>query len=175
MPCKGGYRTRIEDGKRRRVQERKYEQSAERTYWLNLVHRVHKTEEGFNGLPKVEKTYYAVSCLIGEVYNGGFDQFFSNSAGAMYAYALDGLFELEAERSAALLIAAKETLFGEKLVPIDRTERVNVMPTYSESSAESATVSARLDVLDKDFYTDPDRLAERREKYANEHALYTAG
>lgn len=172
MPCKGGYRERIEEGKRQRDQERAYEQSAERKYWLSLVNRVYETPEGFDGLAAQEKLYYAVSCLIGEVYNGGFDQFFSNSSGALYAQALNGLFELEADDSAALLVQAKEALFGQQPVPLDRAHRVQLMPTVD---ADSPTVSRRLDELDKAFYADPDRLAERCEAYARKHHLYPGG
>jgi hypothetical protein len=172
MPCKGGYRERIEEGKRQRERERAYEQSAERKYWLNLVQRVHETPEGFYGLAEQEKLYYAVSCLIGEVYNGGFDQFFSNSSGALYAHALNGLFELEAEASAALLVQAKEALFGQQPVPLDRALRLKLMPTVA---AESPAVSERLDALDTAFYADSDRLAERCAAYAAEHQLYPGG
>lgn len=172
MPCKGGYRKRIDESKRRREQERLHDQSTERKYWLDLVSRVHKTKDGFSGLSKPEKTYYAISCFIGEVYNGGFEQFFSNSSGDLYAYALNGLCELEAKKSAAQLIAAKEALFGERSVPIDRTERVNLMPRMSENSNESLLYSEQLDVLDKAFWSDPDKLAEQCKRFAIENALY---
>jgi len=172
MPCKGGYRQRIEEGKRRREQERAYEQSDERKYWVSLVHRIHETPEGFDGLAEPEKLYYAVSCLIGEVHNGGFDQFFSNSTGAMYGYALSGLFELEAEASAALLVRAKEVLFGESPVPVDRTQRAQSMPTVCQ---DNSPVLKQLDKLDVAFYADPDLLAERCKAYALKHQLYADG
>ena len=98
MPCKGGYRERIEAGKSRREEEKKYEQSAERQYWLGLSSRVHGSPSGFNELPQPEQTYFSLGCLIGEVYNGGLHQFFFNSSGAMYGVALDGLFELTTVR-----------------------------------------------------------------------------
>ncbi len=75
-PCKGGYRANIEAGKKRREEERIYEQSAERKHWRALVSRVYDRPSGFEALRAPEKLYFAVSCLIGEVYNGGFDQFF---------------------------------------------------------------------------------------------------
>ncbi|EHP41763.1 hypothetical protein OR16_18261 [Cupriavidus basilensis OR16] len=88
MPCKGGYRQQIDDGKKRRVRERQCGESAEREYWTGLVNRVHGEGGGFLSLGIHEKTYFAVTCLIGEVYSGGFHQFFSNSAGECYEYAL---------------------------------------------------------------------------------------
>lgn len=168
-PCKGGYRKRIEEGKKQRVRDREYEQSAERKYWLALVDRVFKTPQGMAGLSQPEKTYYAVSCLIGEVYNGGFDQFFSNSSGELYGLALDGLLEFGADKSAGLLIQAKEVLFGEGPVPLDRTKRLKLMPTMGN---ESHPAWGKLDSLDKEFYEDPDRLAEKCKAYAISHHLY---
>ncbi len=167
MPCKGGYRQRIEDGKKQR--EREYEQSAERKYWLALVDRVFKTSQGMAGLSQPEKTYYAVSCLIGEVYNGGFDQFFSNSSGELYGLALDGLLEFGADKSAGLLIQAKEVLFGDELVPLDRSKRLKLMPTMGN---ETHPAWGKLDLLDREFYEDPDRLAEKGKAYAISHHLY---
>jgi hypothetical protein len=172
MPCKGGYRDRIEAGKRQREEDRAYEQSAERKYWRNLVGRVHDTSAGFNGLRSEEKTYFAVSCLIGEVYNGGFDQFFSNSSGEMYGIALAGLWELEANVSAGLLLRAKEVLFGGRLVPVNQGERCKQMPTVGNDAAPE---HKQLDELDKLFYEDPDKLGDRCKLFAISNGLYADG
>ncbi|TDP07696.1 uncharacterized protein DUF4375 [Roseateles asaccharophilus] len=172
MPCKGGYREQIEQGKRRREADRIYEQSAERKHWKDLVHRVHHSPEGFNGLGREEKIYFAVSCLIGEVYNGGFDQFFSNSAGGMYGVALAGLLELEADESARLLLQAKEILFGDQSVPMDQAQRCRLMPTIGNDEAPEV---AQLDRLDKLFYEDPDKLGERCRGFAIDSGLYADG
>lgn len=169
MPCKGGYRERIEQGKLRREQQSAYEQSSERKYWLMLVDRVHKQPKGFDELLQSEKTYFAVSCLIGEVFNGGFEQFFSNSSGELYGLALDGLFEMEAEVSAALLVQAKEVLFGDATVPQDRMVRIERM------SAKNLEAPARgqLEGLDKAFCADQDHLDERCKSFALGHRLYS--
>lgn len=169
VPCKSGYRSQIEAGKKRRDREREYERSAGRKYWLALLDRIHRTSQGLASLSQPEKTYYAVSCLVGEVYNGGFDQFFSNSSGALYGLALDGLFELRAEQSAALLVQAKELLFGDGPVPSDRAERLRLMPTVGN---DSHPAWQRLDSLDRAFWDDPDQLAEKCTAYANRHHLY---
>nr|WP_316643371.1 DMP19 family protein [uncultured Roseateles sp.] len=168
----GGYRERIEAGKRQREVDRAYEQSAERKYWRTLVDRVHRTSEGFDGLRPEEKTYFAVSCLIGEVYNGGFDQFFSNSSGEMYGIALAGLWELEANVTAGLLLRAKEVLFGDGLVPVDRSERCSQMPTIGNDAAPG---HKQLDELDRLFYEDPDKLGERCKCFAISNGLYADG
>jgi len=167
MPCKGGYRANIEAGKKRREQERAYEQSAERKYWVELVRRVHTTQDGLQQLMNTEKTYFAVSCLIGEVYNGGFDQFFSNSTGALYAYAFDGLLEMEAEESAAQLARAKQILFGDANIPIDQMER-------NEKMRQSSSTS-ELEAVDKEFWADREGLGARCAQYAITHGLYEDG
>ena len=164
MPCKGGYKQRIEDGKKRRQQEREYDKSPERLYWLGLIKRVHH-EPGFDALGAAEKTYYAVSCLIGEVYNGGFYQFFSNTSGSLYGYALDGLMEMEAAKSVQLTIRAKEFLFGNHTVPTDHRARNDLLP-------ELEGLDEALNKVDKPFWEDPDKLGERCEQFAKLHGLY---
>jgi hypothetical protein len=165
MPCKGGYRADIEASKKRREQERLYEQSAERKHWLALVKK--ESETGFHALTPPEKTYFALSCLIGEVYNGGFEQFFSNSSGSMYGHALSGLLDIEAHGTAALLQEAKDVLFGSGNVPIDRTERYKAMRQLGNDD--------QLNVLDKAFWEDRDSLGERCQQYAIQHGLYQDG
>ncbi|MCR1764692.1 DMP19 family protein, partial [Pseudomonas aeruginosa] len=97
MPCKGGYRQNIEDGKRFHTERRRYLASPQALYWSALVNRVYDGREGFAGLSPAERSYYAVSVLSGEVHNGGFDQYFGNSSGDQYQAARAGLRELEAE------------------------------------------------------------------------------
>jgi hypothetical protein len=165
MPCKGGYRERIEAGKRRREEEKKYAQSTERRYWLSLSSKVHSSAEGAGGLKPAEKTYYAIRCLIGEVYNGGHEQYFFNHSGSMYGAALAGLLEIEALRSAALLQRAKDLLFGNTPVPMDTEVRRRFL-------LERDLFPAELDDLDKAFWKNEERLDERCEKYAHDHQLY---
>ncbi|MBU1350559.1 MAG: DMP19 family protein [Gammaproteobacteria bacterium] len=164
MPCKGGYRQRIEDGKKRREQERLYEKSPERLYWKALVDRVHG-QGGFDTLGEAEKTYYAVSCLVGEVYNGGFHQFFWNHSGSLYGHALSGLMDMEATQSLQLTMRAKELLFGDLPVPVDVQTRRDLLP-------EIEGLDAALDSVDKPFWKDPDKLGERCEAFARTHGLY---
>ncbi|MFO1341579.1 MAG: DMP19 family protein [Burkholderiales bacterium] len=173
MPCKRGYRKSIEESKLFHAEQRKQEQSAERKHWLALVDRVHGTPGGFDQLNSAERTYFAVSCLIGEVYNGGFEQFFSNSSGSLYGYALDGLVELGAAKSVALLAEAKRAIFGDGLVPLDRQDRFNKMLTNSEEDEASSQASTLLDSLDKQFWKDEDGLAELCAGYAVRHKLYS--
>lgn len=166
MPCKTGYRRHIDDTKRRRALEREYEKSAERKYWLQLVARVHSSDDGFQYLNAPEKTYYAVSCLVGEVYNGGFHQFFFNSAGDLYAEAVEGLAQIEAEQALSLLLHAKVLFFGDQDVPRDRRHRIGLLPDLESFD------STEIDQLEKAFWADPDKLGDRLADFADQNGLY---
>ncbi len=165
MPCKGGYRERIEAGKLRREEEKRYEQSAERKFWLNLSERVHVSAHGFSSLAPAEKTYYAIGCLMGEVYNGGFHQYFFNHSGALYGATLSGLFELEAVNMAGLLQRAKDLLFDDQPVPTEVSERRRLLRLRDISPPG-------LEALDKAFWKNEEKLHERCTKYAAEHQLH---
>lgn len=138
-----------------------------RSYWRTLVQRVHKTEAGFEGLAEAEKKYFAVCCLEGEVYNGGFDQFFSNSSGSYFPYAVAGLQELRAERALELLRRAKQVLFDFADVPLDTETRRTLMRMNVSQSRDQ-----RSEELDKLYWKDPDSLAEKLEEYARGHNLF---
>jgi hypothetical protein len=88
MPCETGTRERIDAG--RRWHEERGEREPSRALWLSLVDRVHNTPSGFAGLSGPEKIYYSVVLMEGEVYNGGFDQYFFNRA----AHCRKGLLEI---------------------------------------------------------------------------------
>ena len=138
-----------------------------RIYWRALVERDHKTEAGFEGLSEAEKKYFAVCCLSGEVYNGGFHQFFFNSAGAYYMYALSGLEEMQASESLQLLKKAKQVWFDFSDVPTDTKSRRLLLERNATPSRDS-----RSEELDELFWKDPDELGSRCEQYAQQHKLY---
>ena len=90
----------------------------------------------------------------------------------MYGAALDGLWELEAIASAGILIQAKEVLFGIKPVPVDRGQRLRLMPNIENDAAPE---HQQLEELDKAFWADTEKLGERCKVFANKHGLYTDG
>lgn len=172
MPCKGGYRERIEEGKRQRERNRAYEESPERQHWLALVDRVHGSPAGFYSLSADEQTYFALRCLIGEVFNGGFHQFFANHSGEYYGVALNGLIELEALQSHRLLTEAKEVIFGLQTVPREFAERNQLLLKVEENDIAYSRVASRLEELDKQFWKEPDALSERCSQFAVARQLY---
>lgn len=172
MPCLRGTRERIEQAKADRLKERACD--PQRELWTQLVDRVHASEQGFASLSRDEKTYYAVSVLEGEVYNGGMHQFFSNSSGALYAEALRGLEVLGATETLALLLRAKTVLFGALEPAEDRQVRWETMKQYAEDDdAELPDWSLALEAIDKAYYLAPDNLQHRLEAFADSRGLIT--
>ena len=125
-------------------------------------------------LSSEEQTCFAVSLLEDEVYNGGFDQFFSNSSGDYYRLAVAGLEEIGASSSLAIVKEAAETVFGSSEPPIDRAERWRIMDSRNRRLSDVLTrfrQGSRLERLDKQFWEDPDRLSDCLTAYAEEKGL----
>ncbi len=170
MPCKSGTRSAIEASKVEAKRQRELDATDPfRLYWRELVDRVYKSDAGIAQLSDVERQYWAVGCLSGEVYNGGFDQYFYNSSGATYSAAVDGLKAMGATTSLLLLQQAKQMIFGFTDVPEETRARRSI-----QMSVESDALQQRLDELDKQFWKDPDNLAMRSEKFAISHGLVRA-
>jgi hypothetical protein len=159
MACKQGIRKSLENSKVYYQQQRQPDPF--RDFWTSLVRRVHDESAGFDSLSPSEQTSYAVGVLEGEVYNGGIHQFFFNSSGSYYREALRGLEELGAMRCHALLLAAREEWFPAGDPPRDTAARRVILPSPSRD----------LDWIDKEFWTDPDKLGEKLRKYAVDHNL----
>lgn len=138
IPCKGRYRDSIEEGKRciREERERRLTDPY-RKLWVSLVEQVHHSATGFDGLSHPQKLYFAVRLLEGDVYNGGFDQYFFNDSGSYYAYAEEGLIVLGALQTLELLQEAKEILFPGVLVPVETGERRRALPSYGGRFAKA--------------------------------------
>ncbi|MGB2739104.1 MAG: DUF4375 domain-containing protein [Cognaticolwellia sp.] len=154
----------MEQTKKNAIKERELDKTCPfRAYWRNLVDRVYDESLGFTSLNEEEKLYYSVCVLIGEVYNGGFVQFFDNSAGAQYRYAELGLIRMQAKASLTLLRQAKSSLFGSQSVPNDQTERWSVM--------RHKTDEPDVDNLDTEFYKDTDNLDKKTEVFAIKYGL----
>ena len=167
MPCKSGTRAQIEASKIAAKRERELDATDPfRIYWHKLVDLVYKSPAGLNSLSEHELQYWAVGCLSGEVYNGGFDQYFHNSSGATYRAALHGLESMGATASLLLLQKAKQVVFGFRDVPEDTSARRTLL-----ENVQSDSMQQRLDELDKQFWADPDKLAELSDAFAISHSL----
>jgi hypothetical protein len=170
MPCKNGTRKSIDAAKKLREEQRNLVDPF-RDLWLQLVNKVHKTEAGYEGLADSEKLYFSVGLLEGEVYNGGFHQYFFNSSASYYDDAIRGLVEIGAVESLTLLRKAKDALFPGRPIPIDTSERRDTLPRYRARGEVTPDWCRTLEQLDKEFCQDPDGLGERMQKYAVDHQL----
>ncbi len=168
MPCKGGYRENIEESKVRYEEDKKYRESAEHKHWLWLVDQVHKTETGFAGLSHPNKLYFSANLVSGEVYNGGFEQYFFNSSGSYYHYAVEGLREIGAIETLQLLLSASRLLFSDGQVPSDTAQRRLLISSQSDENTNEA-----LGLLDQIFYKDPDGFSELMARFAKAHSLHS--
>lgn len=176
LPCVRGNHLSIQERVEKRRKDREAEQarfsSPEHKYWANLVNRVHDHPAGFNALTQGDRLYYLVNVLGGEVHNGGFDQFFTNSSGDRYSETVVALKEVGAKRSLALLLDAKLILFPNNEVPSDRMTRCEMMPTWEEDHPNFSAAIAALDELDKQFYANQDELSQVLDFLAVTHKLY---
>src|SRR5262245_26049747 len=88
MPCKQGTRKTIDNARLQYAERKKAEAnpSPETKHWRWLVRQVR--DGGFDGLSPENQLYFAVCLLEGEIYNGGFEQYFHNSSANYFAQAL---------------------------------------------------------------------------------------
>lgn len=169
MPCSAGTRNAIEQSKAHYIEERELNRTdPSRLFWKSLVRRVHDPAGGFGTLSEPEKKYFATNVLLGEVYNGGFDQFFHNHSGDYYIVVSQALMELGALHSLRLLRRAKEILFANDEVPLHTLTRRRYLTSHAISD------DTALDPLDKEFWSDPDALYEKLSTFAAEHHLFAA-
>jgi hypothetical protein len=173
MACKQGIRQSMEASRAYHQQQKVYDPARE--LWRALVERS-AAEPDLRSWSTQERRYFAVVLLEGEVYNGGFDQYFTNSSADHYQDAVVCLEELGAIQSLKLLQEAAAVLFDEQAPPTTQAGRTTLMkekfrwPEEDQPMPEWAT---RLEVLDDQFYKDPDRLGDLLDAYAETHDLVT--
>ncbi|MDC7807413.1 DUF4375 domain-containing protein [Luteimonas sp BLCC-B24] len=165
MPCTTGIRANLEKSRQYYKAQRELDKTDPvRIHWRSLLDRL-RADNGYSGLSIAEKRYFAVTALSGEVHNGGFGQYFYNTASDHYQDAVEGLEEIGALASLDLLLRAKQVLFGFGEVPVLTSRRRLTSARTSDSKA------SRLDKLDRLFWTDPDGLSSRLEALLLRHGL----
>lgn len=176
MPCKGGYRESIEARKREIQEERETELSDPyRRLWLSLVNQVCHSAAGFDGLSHSQKLYFAIGCLEGDVYNGGFHQYFFNESGSYYVFAEEGLIAIGALQTCELLNEAKYVLFGSEAVPMKIRERREALMDLQKNESATARLNEKLDQIDSRFYEDAEGIETRMEAFARDCELLSQG
>ncbi len=104
-------------------------------------------------LTPAEATFVRVWELEAEVNNGGFSQFYFNSAGDHAASTVDALEEIGAGRTAEIVRAAN-SVFPGAAPPSDTYERQDLLEALGESGEE------KLETWDGEFFKYQDNLSE---------------
>jgi hypothetical protein len=125
----------------------------------------YETPHGVDSFSEAERQYFAVGLLEGEVYNGGFDQYFFNSSADYYRYAIAGLQAMGAQQALELLLRAKQVVFGFEEPPQDTERRRAFLRVSIDGCSE------RLGVLDALFWEDPDSLGSKVAQFAQDRGL----
>ncbi|MBS1607941.1 MAG: DMP19 family protein [Bacteroidetes bacterium] len=107
--------------------------------------------ENMNVLTEPQKMFYINQNLEREINNGGFNQYFSNSAGKYAHETISSLEAIGAIHTAGILQKAIDQ-FPEKKVPKDRRERMEMVEEIEDD------VNDIWEDLDREFYKYTDNL-----------------
>ncbi|CAN7572623.1 DMP19 family protein [Acidovorax sp. LjRoot117] len=100
--------------------------------------------------------------LEAKVNNGGFDQYYSNSAGALAVPTVSALEAIGASNTAHLLAAANAE-FPHAMPPVDREKRRQALDSVRET--------ARFGALEREFYQDQEHRVSLLASYLRAHVL----
>ncbi|MCR9164839.1 MAG: DMP19 family protein [Nannocystaceae bacterium] len=109
---------------------------------------------GFSELSERDQLLVAVGALEADVNNGGFDQFYFNSAGDLWRQAVAGLRVVGAVRMAEL-VERSSLMFG-PAGPLQNRERRQAQLLALTESAEDPDVFSE---LDREFWSYPDDVS----------------
>ena len=119
---------------------------------------------GTSALDHNELVLLSVWFLEAEVNNGGFNQYYWNSAGELAAETVNSLKEIGAHETASIVEAANSN-FPNSLPPKNREERQDILEELENSG------TLKLDSLDNEFYEYPCDLTELMYKYMHKNSL----
>jgi len=117
---------------------------------------------GFVGLTPAEQTFWCIYWLQAEVDNGGFHQYFFNSAGDCAQDVVRALEVIGAPQTVTLVREAM-SIFPSGVAPRDRVQRQEELSEVEDQASE------KLDDLDNRFYESPDDLFVLLVQYIREH------
>jgi len=164
MPCQQGNRENIEASKEYYRKQKEY--CPYRALWEDLVKKAHASSPPYKDLTNEELLYYSVKVLYGEIFNGGFNQFFCNSSGQLYSKSIQGLRVIGDQRTEDLLVQIKTVIFGDLEVPTDQLIRANLVVEYEDTHGYE-----RFDEVDNKFYEYCDDLSDLVEEYLRDSGL----
>lgn len=117
---------------------------------------------GVDALTPAERVFLCVWNLEAEVNNGGFHQFFINSAGDNAVATPAALREIGADQ-AAIIVDQANGVFGPSGPPADRDARTNALERLPEPATDA------LNELDAKFHKYPDNLDELLRQFVDRH------
>jgi hypothetical protein len=128
-----------------------------------------ESTHGVQALSPPERVFLCVWNLEAEVNNGGFDQFFLNSAGDNALDTPRALREIGASQAATIAEEAN-AVFGKLGPPTDRDTRIQALERLGSAATET------LNSLDTKFYKYPDNLEQLLRQYVdrNREEFYAA-
>lgn len=168
MPCKNGTRAAHEHSKQQYERDRLYRQSEEHHYWVQLVEKVN--QQRWSVLSRQDQHYFVISILIGEVLNGGFEQYFFNSSGDYYTQTKQVLIQYGEEDIFKLLLRAKQLIFAGQAVPAYCEQRRQLLQNIEAKQEQQYDAELRL--LEDQFFEKSDKLVALLSKLAVEYHLY---
>ena len=112
------------------------------------------SDRSLDELSDAQRKFYAVYDLETEINNGGFHQYFSNSAGDQSKTCLIALAEMEATAARALLVEAL-TIFPENFPVEDRNARNEQLDELDDEAFD------RLSPLDERWYSEVRDLSSK--------------
>ena len=118
---------------------------------------------GYASLSSAERVFYCVWMLEAEVNNGGFEQFFGNTAGDIAEDVPAALRAIGAGHT-AVLVEQANAVFGPAGPPADWDAREDLIAEFDDATRE------RLDELDQAFYEYRDNLSELLTAYMKANA-----
>jgi hypothetical protein len=119
-------------------------------------------EMGIEGAAEPERVLATIWWLEAEVNNGGFDQYFHNSAGDMAFYAAIALSKIGAHKMASITQKALD-IFGSAGPPKDRTLRMNRLEEIQNKNEE--LYEQLIDKFSHEFTDYPDNIKELLDQY----------
>lgn len=171
IPCAKVYREDFEKARLFNEELKRLENEPDAVFWRSLCERVDNPSLGFNSLPIAEKLYFAVCLLDGEIFNGGFEQYFTNSYSDYFDYALRGLDKMGDSFGCEQLIRAKRLLFNEDGL-LTHEERLEYFK--ATKILEDPGIADILDDLDATFRKHSENeLGERLYKFARDNFFWS--
>lgn len=113
---------------------------------------------GIKGMDEHEVVLHSVRALEAEVNNGGFEQFYWNSAGDLARETVDSLVRIGAIETSKIVRAANASISKEAQLK-EKGSR--------QDALEIEAVRNKLDLFDDEFWQQRDNLTELLAKYIN--------